>query len=322
MGVRSRKRRARRARLISLVLPLLSAATAWVRSLRPRSAYRLGVLLGRLFDALGASRSIVRRNLTHACGRAPTARTLRRFERAYFQHLGLLIVDFLRQPLVTRATLDRFFEPDDDRPRVRALFDEGRGLICVAGHAGLWELAGHVGALVGLPLLSVAKLSGHPGLDAWVTGIRQSGGQTILDVRGSMWPMKKALDRKAAIGINVDQEARKESVFAPFFGVPAATATAPALLHLRTRAPIVVVTVFRTGPFRYATKVLDVIRHAPTGDQGADVLAITTRINAAMEAAIRSHPEQWLWSHRRWRRRPPNEATPYGRVVATPPLRV
>jgi Kdo2-lipid IVA lauroyltransferase/acyltransferase len=322
MGVRSRRRRARRARLISLAVPLLGAVTAWVRSLTPRSAFRLGRLLGRVLDVLGSTREILRRNLTVAMGRTPPPRAVRRLERRYYQHLGLLVVEFLRMPMITRRNQDRFFEPTDDRARVRALFDEGRGLICVAGHAGNWELAGHAAGLMGLPLMSVAKLNGHPGLDAFVTGVRQSAGQRILDVRGSIWPMKKTLDRREAIGINVDQEARKDIVFAPFFGVLAATSSAPALLHRRTRAPIAVVTVFRKGPFRYALEVLDVIRHEPTADADADLLKITTRINAAMEAALRRHPEQWLWSHRRWRRRPPGEERPFARVTDAPPLRV
>jgi KDO2-lipid IV(A) lauroyltransferase len=321
MGVRSRRRRARRARLVTLALPLLGALTAWVRSLDARSAHRLGRLAGRVLDLLGVTRQVIRRNLRVACGRVPDAPVLRRFERRYYEHLGLLAVEFLRMPLITRRTAGRSFEPDDDRARVRALFDEGQGLICVAGHAGVWELAAHAAGLEGIPLRTVAKLSDHPGLDRFVTGIRQSAGQEILDVRGSMWPMKKTLDRKQAVGINVDQEARKEVVFAPFFGTLAATSSAPALLHLRSRAPIVVVTVFRTGVARYRTVVLDVIRHAPTGDQTRDVLAVTTRINAAMESAMRRHPEQWLWSHRRWRRRP-QDGAPAAPVTPVAPLRV
>jgi Kdo2-lipid IVA lauroyltransferase/acyltransferase len=322
MGVRSRKRRARRARLVTVALPLLRLATAWVQSLSPRSAHRLGRLIGKLLDLLGVTRRIVRKNLTVAAGRAPGPLRTRRFERRYYEHLGLLVVEFLRLPTITRANQARFFDAKDDRARVRALFDEGRGLICVAGHAGNWELAAHAAGLMGLPLRSVAKLSDHRALDAFVTALRESAGQQILDVRGSMWPMKKALDRKEAVGINIDQEARKDVVFAPFFGVAASTSNAPAMLHLRTRAPIMVVTVLRKAPLRYAMEVLDVIRHAPTGDQEADVLAITTRINAAMEGALRRHPEQWLWSHRRWRRRPPGEPSPYARAPGSRPLEV
>ena len=38
-----------------------------------------------------------------------------------------------------------------------------------------------------------------------------------------------------------------------------------------------------------------------------DVRAIITRINAAVERAVREYPEQWLWIHQRWKTRPPGE---------------
>lgn len=321
MGERSRARRARRAWIVTLLVPVLHVIARRVRRLRPLRAYRLGVLLGALFDRVGLTRDIVRNNLKIACGGLPARDELRRFEQAYFRHFGLLVVDFLRQPLVTP---DGWRESiaGDGIDRVQEVLAEGNGVICVAGHAGLWELAGHAGACSGVPLTSVAKLSDHPGLDAFVLGIRGAAGQRVIDVRGSMWPMKKALDRGEAVGINIDQEARQDPVFAPFFGVPAATSAAPALLHRRTGAPIVVITVHRTGPSRWEATAFDVIRHAKTDDQAADVLAVTARINKAMEAAIRRHPEQWLWSHRRWRRRPDGEAAPLARVDATPPLDV
>ena len=37
-----------------------------------------------------------------------------------------------------------------------------------------------------------------------------------------------------------------------------------------------------------------------TGDPGRDVLALTAKINAWVEARVREKPEQWLWIHRRW----------------------
>ncbi len=45
----------------------------------------------------------------------------------------------------------------------------------------------------------------------------------------------------------------------------------------------------------------------PTGDDVADA----TRINEIIESAIREHPEQYLWMHRRFKTRPPGEADVY-----------
>ncbi|RMG09436.1 MAG: hypothetical protein D6731_19780 [Planctomycetota bacterium] len=321
MGRRSRERRARRAWLVSWLLPYAQRLAERVRKARPRAAYRLGRRIGDLLYALGVTRRVLRRNLRLACGRDLAPAERRRFERAYYRHLGLMLVEFLRLPTWTRGDLASFGPAVDE---VRRIYGEGSGVIFVAGHAGLWELAGHVAGLCDVKLLSVAKLSGHAELDAWVTSLRESSrrgevGQRIRDVNGSLWAMKKALDRGEAVGINVDQEARKGMVFAPFFGIPAATSNAPALLHLKTGAPIVVATVHRIGPFRYRLGIYDVIRHEPSLSRDEDVLAITARINRAMEAMIQDHPEQWLWSHRRWRRRPPGEADGALRRVAAAP---
>ena len=322
MGQRSRERRARRAWIVPLLLPLLRALGARITRMRAREAYRFATRLAPLLALL--LRLIddpLRRNLELACGKLPPRAQLAAFERDYYLHLALLVVEFLRLPAITRADLGRSVELAGI-DEIRALYDQGEGVICVAGHAGVWELAGHIGGLAGLKVTSVAKFAGHPLIDAWVLSHRQAGGQRVIDVRGSLWAMKKALDRGEAIGINVDQEARQNRVFAPFFGIPAATSTAPAALHLMTKAPIVVVTAHRTAPFRYRLAVLGVIRHAKTKDRQGDLLEITTRINAAMEVALRRYPVQWLWSHRRWRRRPEGEATPFGRVGSGAPLRL
>ncbi|MGE0706605.1 MAG: lysophospholipid acyltransferase family protein [Planctomycetota bacterium] len=322
MGRRSRERRAQRAWLVPLALPLLQVVARWVRDLPPRRAWQLASLLGLLFRWLRVTRATVRRNLELACGGLPAGPALERFEADYYRHMALLVVEFLRQPALTRERLPEALSDWSGLERALSIYRRGEGAIFVAGHAGVWELAGHIAGLAGVEILSVAKFSGHPDIDAFTSGIRESGGQQVKDVRGSLWGMKKQLDRKQAVGINVDQEARQGRVFAPFFGIPAATSNAPALLHLRTGAPIVVVTALRRGPFRYSLEVLDEIRHPPGPDRDADLVAITTRINRAMEAALRECPEQWLWSHRRWRRRPEDEQVPFARVDETPPLAI
>ncbi len=45
----------------------------------------------------------------------------------------------------------------------------------------------------------------------------------------------------------------------------------------------------------------------PTGDEVADA----ARVNHLIENAIRTHPDQYLWIHRRFKTRPPGEAKLY-----------
>ena len=101
---------------------------------------------------------------------------------------------------------------------------------------------------------------------------------------------------------------RKHSVFADFFGVPAATITATARLARLNGSPIVIMSQYRNraahtwtirferGPANY-----------PSGDANTDARAV----NECLERAIARAPEQYLWMHRRFKTRPPGAAKLY-----------
>jgi KDO2-lipid IV(A) lauroyltransferase len=77
---------------------------------------------------------------------------------------------------------------------------------------------------------------------------------------------------------------------------------------MATGVAIIVATMNRKADgIHHVLRVWDVIEHVRTEDHAADVKAVTTRINSAVEKAVREYPEQWLWVHKRWKTRPPNE---------------
>lgn len=100
----------------------------------------------------------------------------------------------------------------------------------------------------------------------------------------------------------------KHSVFAPFFGIPAATITATARLARFNRSPVVFMTHFRDSHRTGWTMTFHpMLEDFPTDDDVADA----RRINALVEDAVRKHPEQYLWLHRRFKTRPPGEGPVY-----------
>jgi KDO2-lipid IV(A) lauroyltransferase len=103
----------------------------------------------------------------------------------------------------------------------------------------------------------------------------------------------------------VDQDARRHGVFAPFFGAPASTIPTPAELALRTGATILTGASVRVGPgFRYAAAFEPPVPVEETADHDADLVRVMTEVNARIEAVVRRAPEQWLWTHRRWKTQP------------------
>ena len=100
----------------------------------------------------------------------------------------------------------------------------------------------------------------------------------------------------------------KHSVFAPFFNVPAATITAPARLARFNDSPTLFIEISRDwDALSWHVKISPPLAGYPSDDDVADA----TRLNALVEAAIKRHPEQYLWIHRRFKTRPAGERRPY-----------
>lgn len=105
-----------------------------------------------------------------------------------------------------------------------------------------------------------------------------------------------------------DQDMRgKDVVFAPFFGVPAATITATHHLARLSGAKVIAFFHRRLDGGGYAIRLEAPLDAFPT----ADALADTTRVNAAIERMVREAPSQYLWLHKRFKTRPPGEAAVY-----------
>jgi KDO2-lipid IV(A) lauroyltransferase len=67
-----------------------------------------------------------------------------------------------------------------------------------------------------------------------------------------------------------------------------------------------------------------VLRFYPPLAMTGDALRDTQTLQSKLEEVIREYPDQWLWIHRRWKTRPPGEASPYesARPVGIPPARL
>jgi KDO2-lipid IV(A) lauroyltransferase len=225
----------------------------------------------------------------------------------FFQHMGLAGVEFARLQKITKENLEQTVDLSESK-KFDELLAKGKGLLCVPAHHGNWELSGYSVALKGYPIKSVARPLDNPFLNDLVTEIRERSGNEIIQKWKALWKLKKLLDHGNIVTMSIDQNGGVAGLFVPMFGVLASTVTSPAELHLATGSPIVVAMTNRCPDGnRHVLRVWDVIEHTRTDDHDADVRAIITRINAAVERAVREYPEQWLWIHQRWKTRPPGE---------------
>lgn len=147
-------------------------------------------------------------------------------------------------------------------------------------------------------------------LDRWILEGRQRFGTPhIVRRRQGLKPLVAALRAGEPLYLLPDMDyGLNDSVFVPFYGVPAATV--PSLSRFaRLSGALVVPVISRLTPEGYEITVMPPWDGYPTDDAVAD----TAEMNRRLEAFIDTMPEQYYWVHKRFKTRPQGEPSPYSR---------
>ncbi len=250
---------------------------------------------------------MVRDNLARAFPeKAPAERE--QILRGVYRNLGTLVMEFLRAPYLRPEAAEALVEVEGYE-RFEAAFAQGKGAIIATAHFGNFELLGSFFARRGLPLTAITKRLSRNVLNGFWLDQRRRAGLRELPDSGSIRDILKVLRAGEILAIMIDQNMiPRRAIFAPFFGVDAATTPGPAVFAERTEAPVLLALMHRLPGGRHRVSVEGPIPFERTGDRAADLLAFTARLNAELERHVRAEPEHWYWVHRRWKTRPPDEA--------------
>lgn len=239
-----------------------------------------------------------RANLDLAYGDALSAAEKRRILRGAVVNAALTAFEFTRIPRLTPAQLERYITV-----RGGERLEPGQPAICIGAHLGNWEWLGPAGAAEGQRISIIVRPLRHRPLNTYVDRIRRSTGVLTLDKDASMASILRTLKDGGVVGLLVDQCPAHNGVPAHFFGRPAWSAVGPAMLVQRTGVPVYPIAMVRQAGGRYEYIVEKPLAMADTGDKLADLQENTQRCQDAVEALIREYPDQWLWFHRRWKKR-------------------
>lgn len=271
---------------------------------------RLGAAAGSLAYVLDRRhRRVALDNLALAFGDAMAEPERRRVTRACFAHFGRILLDTLTFPRITAEDAGRLVEYRG-LEHVRAAYARGCGVLVFSGHFGHWELVALMQGHLGLPLALVTRPLDNARLERLLADLRGSSGNLVVHKRNAVREMARALRRGIGVAIVIDQDARGDGIFVPFFGRLVSTTPSLALLALRTGAAVVPVASYPRSDGTYLVEYGPEVPVVDTGDRDADVGRITAACTAVIESWVRRRPELWLWMHRRFKTRPPGEPGP------------
>ena len=186
-----------------------------------------------------------------------------------------------------------------------------QGAILITPHLGAWEMAGlYYSSRYPLTILYRPSRLALDALSRYGRG-RLGGAVVATDVSGvRAW--LAALRRGEVLGIRPDQDPGSvgdgSGVFAPFFGMTTNTMTLVSRLALKTGVPVFLTWAERLPLGRGFALHLRVL---PEVTDATSLEASVAAMNRGIEGAVRALPEQYLWTYKRFKTRPPGEAKLY-----------
>ncbi|HMV04884.1 MAG TPA: lipid A biosynthesis acyltransferase [Accumulibacter sp.] len=284
-------------------------AVLWLLHFLPLALLaRLGHALGvALFAFAGRRRHIVLVNLG-LCFPELSAAQREDLARAHFKVLGRSLLERSLLWWASRERLARLTRVEGAE-RIGELSAAGRPVLMLTPHfVGLD--AGGIGIAMRYDSASIYAEQSDPVFDRLLyRGRRRFGDQLLLSRQDSVRASIKAMKAGRPLYYLPDMDfGARDSIFVPFFGVPAATIPGLSrLARLADAAVVPVITRILPGGQGYVVTVGEPWTDFPT----ADIVADTRRMNAWIEDAVRTMPEQYYWVHRRFKTRPAGEARPY-----------
>ncbi len=273
-----------------------------VRAMSFAGAQRTGRIMGSLlYRLLGRYRRVAHKNIHLVYGNILSETERERLAKDVFIHFGQAVCEFLMIPEMSQDRLCALIDVEGAEHLAEAQ-REGKGILVASGHIGNFEVLAPWMQALGYHVNVVARKANDPAIDKMLQGTRAQNGATV-HLRGSSGrSVLQCLKRGEVLALLFDQNAG--DIYVPFFGMQTGTTNGPARIHLHTGAPIVFMWCISTPDGRFKLEVEEPVVINPTGDRAADEIAVTTLLNARLEAQIKKYPSQWLWLHDRWRNSP------------------
>lgn len=226
--------------------------------------------------------------------------------------LARLLVDFGRLPYLSEEWMNQHVDAESLKVIRKHLGSGNPGTILATGHLGSFELLAQAVAMNGVPLRFVVRNFKNRLLDKWWNARRAGFGGKVISREGAFRHAVQAVNSGESVGILFDQNiTANHAVFVEFFNRLAATTKIIGLLALRTKAPVIVISITYTGGDRYRVNCTEcdftAIHENETLTKDEKVFHITQEVSKVYEEMIAADPKGWFWMHRRWKTRPPEE---------------
>ena len=273
-----------------------------INMLSDKMADSFGKFLGRsACKFLPSRKKIALENLHHAFKDSKTESEYNDIVAKTFESIAQTMIDLARSKRMSELQLSNKVHCPDLSAFDNAL-KNGKGAVIATAHYGNWELAGAWIADLGYPLDIIIKVQSNPLVDAYILSLRQNFEYGIIQIRNTtLRKVLQSLKQNRFIILAADQHDPSGSLVLDFFGRKASIAKGPATFARKQNCPIIPIVMRRKDFDDYEVITTNGIYPNFDLDEKEDIIRMTKEYLNFLENVITRFPEQWMWTHRRWK---------------------
>ncbi|MBN1574246.1 MAG: lysophospholipid acyltransferase family protein [Deltaproteobacteria bacterium] len=249
-------------------------------------------------------RKIVIPNIDIVFGSDLTRRERRKFIKSVFWNLSKTFPDLIYylNPRNHQKIIENC--PISGIEHLESALKKGKGAILLSAHLSNFVLMIVRLTMTGIPFNVVLKDPSNETLKGVYKRYQEICGIERIDADKGFSATKdilRALKNNEIVIIVADERKKRDGIIVPFFGRDALTAPGPAILVLRSGAPIVPAFIHVVEDSKFDIEIFPPIEPELTGDKEKDIYNISLIMNEVIEKQIRRYPDQWAWTNPRWK---------------------
>jgi len=224
--------------------------------------------------------------------------------KQFYRHLTIITFEALKSRRIpVKEMCERFHLNNPEL--IEQLSEQYGGVLLMMPHYGNWEWGGCVGNQLKTPSIGFYKTLHNPKDNAMMLADRNRFKMEMKPVNQSARVMLKNKNSKNSYGILFDQHpvGTKQLDWMTFLNQPTEINTTPAKMAAKFGYPLIYL--YQTSPKQgFYETTAEMIEEHPKKENAT---AITKKYMRILEKQINENPSEWLWSHRRWKSKAPED---------------
>ena len=276
---------------------ILRLITIFISLLPRKVALGLGQFFGFfIYNIYPFRKNIAKKNLSLAFPELNASEHETIIKNCY-KHYGMILMDFLRMPLLDKKNIKNIFSFDNETIELLKSIDGG---IVMTGHLGNWEMFIPGFGLNNFYMSIVTQTQRSKGAQRFFDWIRKQENTALIPKKASKKIMMGVLNNNKFLGLASDQNAGKNGVNVLFFNSEVSIPKGAGYFHIKTKKSILIGFCVLNHELTYKLSLKKIDKSIINHDKNDLIYNVNQYFSSLLEEEIKKYPEQYFWFHRKW----------------------